>query len=197
MPQTNKKEEWVQHYNEAIKGFYRKKSGWTVSKSAGSIKLEVRTNGKKESRTLPYRWNEQEFAVAVEEIKQIYKRYKEGNVHTLAAACDITATSNSITEANWKNLVESYREFVPYSSNKTWIKSYYVEPKQIGKKRVLPVLNQVINLMQSYRQKKPANGTELMMQALRTWEQGSRSRQIARRVYNNFLQWAVCSSRKT
>lgn len=191
MPQTNKKEEWVQHYKKQLKVFTGKKSGWTVSKSAGSIKLEVRTNGKKESRTLPYRWNEQEFAVAVEEIKQIYKRYKEGNVHTLAAACDITATSNSTTEANWKNLVESYREFVPYASNQTWIKSYYVEPKQIGKKRVFPVLNQVINLMQSDRQKKPANGTELMMQALRTWEQGSRSRQIARRVLNNFLQWAV------
>ena len=90
MPQTNKKEEWVQFYKKQLKVFLGKKSGWYVSKSAGSIKLEVITNGKKESRTLPYKWNEQEFAVAVEEIKQIYKRYQEGKVHTLAAACNIT-----------------------------------------------------------------------------------------------------------
>ena len=191
MPQTNNKEEWVQHYKKQLKVFFGKKSGWYVSQSAGSIKLEVISNGKKESRTLPYRWNENEFAVAVEEIKQIYKRYQEGKVHTLAAACDITTTSNSTKEPSWTEIIESYREFVPYASNKTWIKSYYVEPKLIGKKTVLPVLNQVVNLMHSDRQKKPINGTELMIQALRTWEQGSRSRQIARRVLKNFLAWGV------
>ena len=189
MPQTNKKEEWVQFYKKQLKVFLGKNSGWYVSKSAGNIKLEVKTNGKKESRTLPYRWNEQEFAVAVEEIKQIFKRYQEGNIHTLAAACDITATSNSTNEPSWREIIESYREFVPYASNKTWIKSYYVEPKLIGKKTVLPVLNQVIRLMQS--NKKPKNGTELMMQSLRQWKQGSRSRQISRRVLKNFLEWAV------
>ena len=74
MPQTNNKEEWVQHYKKQLKVFFGKKSGWYVSQSAGSIKLEVIKNGKKESRTLPYRWNENEFAVAVEEIKQIYNK---------------------------------------------------------------------------------------------------------------------------
>ena len=164
MPQTNNKEEWVQHYKKQLKVFFGKKSGWYVSKSAGSIKLEVISNGKKETRTLPFKWNENEFAVAVEEIKQIYKRYQEGEVHTLAAACNLTATSNSTKEPTWSEIIETYREFVPYASNKTWIKSYYCEP---------------------------TNGTELMIQALRTWEQGSRSRQISRRVLKNFLQWAV------
>ena len=76
MPQTNKREEWVQFYKKQLKVFLGKNSGWYVSKSAGNIKLEVKTNGKKESRTLPYRWNEQEFAVAVEEIKQIFNNQK-------------------------------------------------------------------------------------------------------------------------
>ena len=191
MPQTNKKEEWVQFYKKQLKVFFGKKAGWYVSQSAGSIKLEVITNGKKETRTLPYKWNEDEFAVAVEEIKQIYKRYNQGKVHTLAAACNITETSNSTKEPTWREIIESYREFVPYASNNTWIKSYYCEPKLIGNKKVLPVLNQVVNLMHSDRQKKPTNGSELMIQALRTWEQGSRSRQIARRVLKNFLQWGV------
>ncbi len=45
MPQTNKKEEWVQFYKKQLKVFFGKKSGWYVSQSAGSIKLEVITNG--------------------------------------------------------------------------------------------------------------------------------------------------------
>ena len=189
MPQTNKKEEWVQHYKKQLKVFLPKNSGWYISNNGGNIKIEVKSGGKKETKTLPYAWNEQEMAVAIEEIKQIYKRYVEGSVHTLAAATAIASTSNSTNEPSWREIIESYREFVPFASNKTWLKSYYVEPKLIGNRKVLPVLNQVIRLMKS--NKKPINGTELMIQALRQWEQGSRSRQISRRVLKGFLQWAV------
>ena len=189
MPQTNKKEEWVQHYKRQLKVFLPKNSGWYISNNGGNLKIEVKSGGRKETKTLPYAWNEQEMAVAIEEIKQIYKRYVEGSVQTLAAATSMAAVSNSTNEPSWREIIESYREFVPFASNKTWIKSYYVEPKLIGKRKVLPVLNQVIRLMQS--NKKPINGTELMIQALRQWEQGSRSRQISRRVLKGFLQWAV------
>ena len=48
MPQTNKKEEWVQFYKKQLKVFFGKKSGGYVSQSAGSIKLEVIKNGKKD-----------------------------------------------------------------------------------------------------------------------------------------------------
>ena len=189
MPQTNKKEEWVQHYKRQLKVFLPKNSGWYISNNGGNIKIEVKSGGRKETKTLPYAWNEQEMAVAIEEIKQIYKRYVEGSVQTLAAATSMAAVSNSTNEPSWREIIESYREFVPFASNKTWLKSYYVEPKLIGKRKVLPVLNQVIRLMQS--NKKPINGTELMIQSLRQWEQGSRSRQISRRVLKGFLQWAV------
>ena len=189
MPQTNKKEVWVQHYKRQLKVFLPKNSGWYISNNGGNIKIEVKSGGKKETKTLPYAWNEQEMAVAIEEIKQIYKRYVEGSVHTLAAATAVASIDNSTTEPSWREIIESYREFVPFASNKTWLKSYYVEPKLVGNRKVLPVLNQVIRLMQS--NKKPKNRTELMMQALRQWEQGSRSRQISRRVLKNFLQWAV------
>jgi len=195
MPQTSKKEEWVQHYKKQLKVFLPKNSGWYISNNGGNIKIEVKSGGRKETKTLPYAWNEQEMAVAIEEIKQIYKRYVEGSVHTLAAATSIASVSNSTNEPSWREIIESYREFVPYASNKTWLKSYYVEPKLVGKRKVLPVLNQVIRLMQS--NKKPVNGTELMMQALRQWEQGSRSRQISRRVLKNFLEWAVVQGRIT
>ena len=49
MPQTNNKEEWVQFQKKQQKVFLGKKSGWYVSKSAGSTKLELITNRKKDS----------------------------------------------------------------------------------------------------------------------------------------------------
>ena len=78
MPQTNKKQEWVQHYKKQLKVFFPKNSGWYISNNGGNIKIEVKSSGRKETKTLPYAWNEQEMAVAIEEIKLIYKRYVEG-----------------------------------------------------------------------------------------------------------------------
>jgi len=75
--------------------------------------------------------------VAIEEIKQIYKRSVEGSVQTLAAATCIAAVSNSINEPSWREIIESYREFVPSASNDTWSKSYYCHPKLIGKRKAL------------------------------------------------------------
>ena len=66
-------------------------------------------------------------AVAIEEIKQIYKRYIEGSVHTLAAATSIASVENSTNEPSWREIIESYREFVPNASNDTWSKSYYCQ----------------------------------------------------------------------
>ena len=47
MPQTNKKEEWVQHYKKQFKFSLWKKSDWYISQSARSIKQEVITKEKK------------------------------------------------------------------------------------------------------------------------------------------------------
>ena len=98
MPQTNNKEEWAKFYRKQLRVFLPKNSGWYISNNGGNIKIEVKSGGKKETKTLPYAWNEQEMAIAVEEIKQIYKRYKEGSVHTLAAATSMAAVSNSTKE---------------------------------------------------------------------------------------------------
>ena len=193
MPQTKQKEEWVKHYKEQLKEFFGRGSGWYVSQSAGNIKLEVLSNGKKESRTLPYEWSKSGFALAVEEIKQIYKRFNTGEAKTLAAACDITSASNSTIETNWKELFEEYRKFNPQASDKTWSKSYYKTPEQLKTSKVPPVLNQAERLMG--KRKKPKDGTELMMQSLEAWEHGTRARQISRRVLNAFLQWAVLNGK--
>ena len=168
MPQTKQKQEWVRHYKEQLNEFFGKGSGWYVSQSAGKIKLEVISNGKKQSRTLPYEWSKSGFAVAVEEIKQIYKRFHSGKATTLAAACDITSASNSMTEIKWADLVLDYRKFVPQASVKTWKNNYYKTVKELKAAKVPPVLNQAETLMD--KKKKPSNGTDLMMQALEPWD---------------------------
>ena len=193
MPQTKQKQEWVRHYKEQLNEFFGKGSGWYVSQSAGNIKLEVISNGKKQSRTLPYEWSKSGFAVAVEEIKQIFKRFHTGETTTLAAACDITSASNSTTEIKWADLVLDYRKFVPQANDKTWKNNYYKTAKELKTAKVPPVLNQSETLMD--KKKKPSNGTDLMMQALEPWEHGSRARQISRRVLKAFLEWAVLNGK--
>ena len=193
MPQTKQKEEWVNHYKEQLTEFFGKGSGWYVSQSAGNIKLEVISNDKKQSRTLPYEWSKSGFAVAVEEIKQIFKRFQSGKTTTLAAACDITSASNSKTETKWADLFVDYRKFVPQASDKTWKNNYYKTANELKAAKVPPVLNQAETLMN--KKKKPSNGTDLMMQALEPWEHGSRARQISRRVLKAFLEWAVLNGK--
>ena len=73
--------------------------------------------------------------------------------------------------------MDQYRKFVPNASDRTW-KKYYV-----------PVLFQADHFYSL--KKKPADGEALMMRSLSQWEQGSRSRQIARRSLKGFLEWAV------
>ena len=56
MPQTNKKEEWVQHYKKQLKVFLPKNSGLYISNN-DEIKIEVKSSGRKETQTLPHAWN--------------------------------------------------------------------------------------------------------------------------------------------
>ena len=84
----SKKKNGLGNTKNQLKEFFGKSSGWYVSQRAGNIKLEVRVNGKKESRTLPYKLSKSGFAVAVEEIKQIYKRFNTGESKSLAEAYD-------------------------------------------------------------------------------------------------------------
>ena len=96
---------------------------------------------------------------------------------------------NSNTEVKWRDLVETYRGYVPQASDKNWKANYYRTAKELKTSKVPPVLNQAEQLMD--KKKKPNTGKELMMQALEPWEHGSRARQISRRVLKAFLEWAV------
>ena len=73
MPQTKNKDLWVQHYREQLGEIFAKNSGWYIRESRGKIRIEIKKEGIKQSRTLPFDWSKQGFALAVPEIQQIYK----------------------------------------------------------------------------------------------------------------------------
>ena len=60
MPQTKNKDLWVQHYREQLGEIFAKNSGWYIRESRGKIRLEIKSNGTNQSRTLPFEWNGQE-----------------------------------------------------------------------------------------------------------------------------------------
>ena len=179
MPIRKETEPWVLNFRRLLKDSLDPWAQWFVSNSRGQMRLEIRENGQKQSRVLPFEWNSKAVARALPRIQQIYKNYikaKEGK--TLAQACEITEVSSSKHQEDWDGLIAQFREYVPNASEKTWSKSY------------LPVLTKGGLLMKRVKGK-PKDGETLMIKALEQWEQGSRSRQIARRCLKNFLQWAV------
>ena len=85
MPQTKNKPTWVQHYREQLRETIPKEAGWYVGNSRGKIRIEIKV-GIYQSKTLQFDWSKAGFAIAADEIKQIYKRFYEGETKTLAEA---------------------------------------------------------------------------------------------------------------
>ncbi|WP_320677022.1 tyrosine-type recombinase/integrase [Prochlorococcus sp. MIT 1300] len=178
MPKQVEKDSWVIAVRELLKESLASTDQWFISQSRGQIRLEIRDNGK-QSKVLPFAWTKKGGSQALPRILEIYKRYVQGKGKlTLAQCCEVTEVSSSKHEIAWNELIKDFKPFVPNASEKTWQKSY------------VPVLNRAAVLMQRTKGK-PKDGEELMMKALEQWEQGSRSRQIARRSLKNFLQWGV------
>ena len=78
----------------AIKRDNTKRSWLVCRKQQGKIRIEIKV-GVYQSKTLHFDWSKAGFAVAVDEIKQIYKRFYEGETKTLAEACQRVKVSNT------------------------------------------------------------------------------------------------------
>ncbi|WP_320664632.1 site-specific integrase [Prochlorococcus sp. MIT 1223] len=179
MPIKKETEPWVINFRQLLKASLHPGAQWFVSNSRGQMRLEIKEGGAKQSRILPFEWNQKAAASALPRLQQIYKNYiKSKGQKTLAQACALTEVSSSKHQVDWDDLISQYRKFVPNASDKTWTKSY------------LPVLRKAGSLMRQAKSK-PLDGEHLMMKALNQWQQGSRSRQIARRSLKGFLDWAV------
>ena len=177
MPKLTQTDTWVREYRDLLRQSMEEHHQWSVGEHNGSIRLQVKDNGKKQTRLLPFEWSKKGFSAAIPEIQQIYKRFYDGNTRQLTRACEEVKVSGD-SQVEFSDLVKEFRNFVPNASDQTWNKSY------------LPVLYKVKELLDR-KKHKPVDGEDLMMKALEQWEQGSRQRQIQRRSLNKFLNWAV------
>ena len=178
LPSITRKENWVQLFRDQIS---QSTAGqFKVLDCRGKMRLQYRPNGgKAQSLMLPFDFDKKETSKALRRIEEIFKNFvKAKGSKTLSKAATITEASSSKHQINWDDLVESYRQFVPNASDATWKKSY------------IPVLTNAGTLMNRSKGK-PQDGESLMLETLKQWEQGTRSRQIARRSLKGFLDWAV------
>ena len=177
MPKLTQTDTWVREYRDLLRQSMEEHHQWSVGEHNGSIRLQVKDNGKKQTRLLPFEWSKKGFSAAIPEIQQIYKRFYDGNTRQLTRACEEVKVSGD-SQVEFSDLVKEFRNFVRNASDQTWNKSY------------LPVLYKAKELLDR-KKHKPVDGEDLMMKALEQWEQGSRQRQIQRRSLNKFLNWAV------
>ena len=178
MPRLTQTDTWVIEFRKLLYGEFAKGHKWSVGEHRGFMRLQIKHNGGKQTRLLPYEWYQKGASKAFSEIVQIYKRFYTGKTQTLEAACEVVKVSDSNNKINFQSLINEFRDFVPNASEETWNKSY------------VPVLHIAQELLERSKGK-PQNGEELLMLSLKRWEQGSRSRQIARRALTKFLNWAV------
>ena len=178
LPSITRKDNWVQLFRDQIK---QSTAGqFKILDCRGKMRLQYRpTGGKAQSLMLPFDFDKKETSKALRRIEEIFKNFiKAKGTKTLSKAATLTEASSSKHQINWEEMVESYRQFVPNASDVTWKKSY------------IPVLTNAGTLINRSKGK-PQDGEALMMQSLKQWEQGTRSRQIARRSLKGFLDWAV------
>ena len=183
MPKLTETGTWVKEYRDLLRGQMAEhhKWKWSVGNHNGSIRLQV-NDGRKQTKVLPYDWSEKGFGKAIPEILQIYKRFYEGNKQ-LTAACETVKVSSSKHEIDLTRVIfKDFRKECPNASDTTWNKSY------------VPVLSKCQELLERSKGK-PLNGKELMSLCLEEWEYGSRSRQIARRALQKFLEFAVLNGK--
>ena len=178
MPKITHNQSWVKNTRALMRADMHEGANWYVQESRGSIRLIVIEDGKTQTNTLPYEWSQKGFAKALPRIRVIYKNfYSDLGKRSLAKSAEITNAASSNSDINFDELFKDFKAFCPTASDTTWNKSY------------VPVLSRAKELLE--RSKKPTDGEELMLLSLKQWEQGSRSRQIARRALQKFLDYAV------
>ena len=170
MPRVSQKEPWIKPFRDQVRSACG--TGWKVLNAKGKMRLQVVDVG---SVMLPYAWSQEGASSALPRIQQIFKRWNGGQI-TLNAAAQNADTSSSRQKLNFSQLIDTYREFVPNASDRTWSKFY------------LPVL---CHCAKQFEGRPPVDGEALCLASLEQWEQGSRMRQTSRQKLCGFLNWAV------
>ncbi len=100
--------------------------------------------------SIPYKWEEQYWPVALMRISAAAKAFEESNQRLEIKACfNIAHTVSSKTEINWEEAIEAYREFKnDRIKDSTWRSKYH------------PVFKNVIKATRN-TSKAPLNGSSL------------------------------------
>jgi integrase len=170
---------WVDHFRRAVKASTG--SGWTVFPRRGAMRLQVRDEqGKAESITLPYPWEEAAAADALLRIRVIYKTYAKGNVSLAAAAWDADASSSKAI-ADWPAAVSAFYQLKTVHEGRVGERTWRMKYE--------PVLSGVLEAMG--RPSQPHDATTLCERVLARWPAGTRQRQIMRQNLYAFLRFCV------
>ena len=57
MPRITQTDTWVSEYGNLLKEGFDPEAKWFVGENKGYIRLEVKDNGKKQTRVLPFDWS--------------------------------------------------------------------------------------------------------------------------------------------
>jgi integrase len=132
------------------------------------------------SVSLPYAWSEAHEHDLIQRLRVIAKFMVQGE-DLRAAATLANGASSEATRHNWQAIATAFekykREHGAGISSITWDRKY------------APVVQRMLDLMAG--QGAPLNGPSLLEAAVRQWELGSRSRQIATQNGAAFLRYAV------
>jgi len=132
------------------------------------------------SVALPYAWSEAHEHDLIQRARMIAKFMVQGE-DLRAAATLANGASSEVTRYNWPAIAAAFEkhkhEHGAGISSTTWDRKYN------------PVVARMIELMSG--QGVPINGPNLLEAAVRQWELGSRSRQIATQNGAAFLRYAV------
>ena len=155
--------------------------GWTVSESAGRIRLQVRRNGKGQSVTLPLDWAPESFSPAVDALRDLEQAVADGRDVRDAARRLFVAGAPDATGTDWAALVLEFKQDLMVHgaeiAGTTWKGNYE------------KFLSAALELLSSRRP--PVNAAELVGAVAAQWQDKPRSRALAVQALQRFLQFGV------
>jgi integrase len=178
MPAIRHAEPWAHGLRTSVRTSTAE--GWSVCEFRGRVRLEVRHPGQpKQTTFLPFDWARGSVGDVLSRVRTIYKLVAEG--HSLKGAAVIADGKAPKPVADWAGALDRFRvqklQHGRTVKPATWENCYK------------PVLSDALDLLTG--RQPPSNPADLLDQAIRRWEPGSRMRQIRAQSLAQFLRYCV------
>lgn len=178
MPTVRFEESWVPGFRVAVRSSTAE--GWSVRESRGAMRLQVRqADQPMQTLALPFDWSSRYAGDALVRIRNLYVLVQQG--HSLRAAADLLDRQAPTTLKPWQQAAENFRTQKLLHGNAikpgTWSKNYE------------PVISFAVELLSG--RDAPRHSQDLLDACIRSWEPGSRARQIRAQSLSQFLRHCV------